>query len=98
MRPDARARMVRVHRAALRALASLGPRKYKLVDVDRRPPSTGYIFLVTTPKKQLLYAYGRDDNGLVSGTAIIETVDYAHVNAQPLPSSRPSPAPLVQPK
>lgn len=91
MRPDARARMQPAHLAALRALAAFGPRTYKLLNVDRRPPSTGYEFLVTTPKKTLVYVYGRDDNGTVSGAGVIEVVDYA-------PHGAPSPPPVASPQ
>ncbi len=76
LRPDARARMVPEHRAALRALASLGPRTYTLLNTDRRPPATSYEFLVKTPKKTLIYVYSRDDNGLVAGAGLIEVVKY----------------------
>ncbi len=76
LRPDARARMVPEHRAALRALAALGPRTYTFIDTDRRPPTTSYEFLVKTPKKSLIYVYSRDDNGLVAGAGVIEVVKY----------------------
>ena len=82
LRPDFRARILPERRAAFRALAALGPRHYKLVDVDRRPPSTGYIFSLTTAKKPLLYAYGRDDNGSVNAALVIETVTYPHTKAR----------------
>jgi CubicO group peptidase (beta-lactamase class C family) len=76
LRPDFRAHMIPAHRAALHALATLGPRTYTLVSTDRRPPTTAYLFTVKTSKKTLLYAYSRDDSGLVAGTAVIETVTY----------------------
>jgi CubicO group peptidase (beta-lactamase class C family) len=76
LRPDFRAHMIPEHRAALQALSSLGKRTYTLVSTDRRPPTTAYLFTVKTPAKTLLYAYSRDDDGLVAGTAIIETVKY----------------------
>lgn len=94
LRPDARARMSPEHLAALRALAALGPRTYKLLDFDRRPPASGYIFSVKTPQKSLLYAYVKDDDGEISGADVIENVDYAPPNA---PSPKPLTSPQAQP-
>jgi hypothetical protein len=76
LRPAFRAHMIPAHRAAFQALATLGPRTYTLVSVDRRPPTTSYLFNVKTPKKTLLYAYSRDDDGLVAGAAAYDTVTY----------------------
>jgi CubicO group peptidase (beta-lactamase class C family) len=76
LRPDFRAHLIPAHRAALQALSNLGPRTYTLVSTDRRPPTTAYLFTVKTPKKMLLYAYSRDDDGLVAGAEVIETVTY----------------------
>lgn len=76
LRPDFRAHMIPEHRAALKALAALGKRTYALITTDRRPPTTAYIFMVKTAKKTLLYAYSRDDDGLVAGTEVIDTVTY----------------------
>ncbi len=96
MRADARARLQPAHLAALRALAALGPRTYKLLNVDRRPPSTGYEFLVHTSKRSLVYVYGRDDNGLVSGAGVIAVVDYTPRGA-PSPPPGASPQPVAAP-
>jgi CubicO group peptidase (beta-lactamase class C family) len=87
LRPDMRARMTRAHREALASLAALGPRTYSLLMVDRRPPSTGYEFLVKTPKKTLVYVYSRDDDGSVGAAGAFEVVDYS-----PAPSASPAPA------
>ena len=76
LRPDFRAHMIPEHRAALQMLTALGKRTYTLVSTDRRPPTTAYIFTVKTPAKTLLYAYSRDDDGLVAGAQIIDTVTY----------------------
>jgi CubicO group peptidase (beta-lactamase class C family) len=76
LRPDFRAHMIPEHRASLRALAALGKRTYTLLSTDRRPPTTAYLFAVKTAKKTLLYAYSRDDNGLVAGAEVIETIAY----------------------
>lgn len=76
LRPDFRAHMIPAHRAALQALASLGNRTYTLISTDRRPPTTAYLFMVKTPEKMLLYAYSRDDDGLVAGAEVIEIVTY----------------------
>ena len=91
LRPDARARMTPEHLAALRALAALGPRTYTLLDVDRRPPTSGYVFSVKTPQKSLLYVYAKDDDGKISGAGVIENVNYA-------PAAAPSPKPLTSPQ
>jgi len=91
MRADARARLQPTHRAALTALSALGPRTYKLINVDRRPPATGYEFLLSTPKKKLIYAYSQDDDGMVAGADVIELVDYT-------PHGEPSPAPIASPQ
>lgn len=93
LRPSFRARLLPQRRAALRALAALGPRRYQLVDVDRRPPSTGYVFALKTAQKPLLYAYGRDDNGLVAAAAVIDIVNYARASL-----ASPAPVPLVPQK
>lgn len=98
LRPDARARMSREHLAALRALAALGPRSYKLLQVDRRPPASGYVFMVNTPQKSLLYVYAKDDDGKISGVGVIEKVDYAAPGApSPKPLTSPQAAPAVKP-
>lgn len=76
LRPDFRAHMIPAHRADLQALAGLGKRTYALISTDRRPPTTAYLFMVKTPAKTLLYAYSRDDNGLVAGAEVIETIKY----------------------
>ncbi len=76
LRPDFRAHLIPAHRAALQALGSLGSRTYKLVSTDRRPPTTAYLFMVKTAKKTLLYAYSRDDDGLVAGAEVIDTLTY----------------------
>jgi len=43
----------------------------------RRPPATGYEFLLSAPKKNLIYGYSQDDDGTVSGAEVIEFVNYA---------------------
>jgi len=95
LRPDVRARMSPAHLAALRALVALGPRTYKLLQVDRRPPATTYAFSVSTPAKSLLYVYGRDDDGTISGAEVVETINYASpATASPTPIASPQSAPL----
>ncbi len=76
LRPDFRAHMIPSHRAALQALSTLGKRSYTLITTDRRPPTTAYLFMVKTAKKTLIYAYSRDDDGLVAGAEVIDTVKY----------------------
>jgi CubicO group peptidase (beta-lactamase class C family) len=72
LRPVMRANLTHEHVAALRALAALGPRTYTLAGIDRRPPSTGYEFLLDTPKAHLIYYFSVDDSGLVAQIAVIE--------------------------
>ncbi|HEX3466738.1 MAG TPA: serine hydrolase domain-containing protein [Candidatus Elarobacter sp.] len=76
LRADFRARFSLQHQAALRAIAAFGPRTYTLADVDRRAPATSYLFLVKTPKAQLLYAYARDDDGSVAEAEVIRHVTF----------------------
>jgi len=95
LRANVRARMSPEHLAALRALAALGPRTYKLLQFDRRPPTTTYAFSVSTPAKSLLYVYGRDDDGTISGAEVVETVNYASpAVASPTPLASPQAAPI----
>jgi CubicO group peptidase (beta-lactamase class C family) len=87
LRADFRAWLSPAHRAALRALAAFGPRRYTLVNVDRRAPATSYEFLVKTPKAQLVYVYARDDDGSVAIADVIRYVTFA-----PAPKATPPPA------
>jgi len=92
LRPDFRARMSHEHLAALRALARYGKRTYTFVSVERRAPSTAYLFSVATKAQKLLYVYGRDDDGSIGGVAIIPNIDFA---AHSPPAAQPSPSPSV---
>jgi D-alanyl-D-alanine carboxypeptidase len=76
LRPDFRAHMIPEHRGALQALAALGNRTYTLISTDRRPPTTSYLFAVKTPRKTLIYAFSRDDDGQIAGAEVIDTVTY----------------------
>ncbi len=98
LRPAARARMSPEHLAALRALTALGPRTYKLLEVDRRPPVSGYVFTVKTSQKSLTYVYAKDDDGKLAGAGVIESVDYVAPGAvTPKPLTSPQAAPVVKP-
>jgi CubicO group peptidase (beta-lactamase class C family) len=77
LRPVMRANLSHEHLAALRALAALGPRTYTLAGIDRRPPATGYEFLLDTPKAHLIYLFLVDDDGLVAQVAVIERTAFA---------------------
>jgi len=92
LRPDFRAHLIPAHRAALRALAELGPRTYVLIDTDRRPPATSYLFLVKTPKAELLYAFAKDDDGTIAAGDVIR-----HVIFPTAPSPTPTPLPSATP-
>ncbi len=77
LRPDFRAKMTALHRNELTALAGLGARQYTPIMIDRRPPTESVGYMVKTPKKSFVYYFGRDDNGEVSGAAVVAIVDYS---------------------
>ena len=60
------------YQAALRDLARFGPRSYTLVNVDRRAPTSAYYYRLKTPKRSLLYVFGIDDDGLISGVDVFD--------------------------
>jgi CubicO group peptidase (beta-lactamase class C family) len=57
-------------RTALRNLALYGPRRYTLVSVDRRSPTSTYAYLLQTQKRTLLYVFAVDDDGLIAGADV----------------------------
>ena len=73
LRPSARAalRLPR-YQAALRDLARFGPRTYRLVNVDRRAPTSSYQYLLQTPKRTLLYLFSIDDDGSIAGAEVFD--------------------------
>src|SRR6202011_3065819 len=73
LRPSARA-MLRQPRyqAALRDLARFGTRKYRLVNIDRRQPTSSYQYLVETPKRTLFYLFSVDDDGSIAGADVFD--------------------------
>jgi D-alanyl-D-alanine carboxypeptidase len=73
LRPSARAvlRQAR-YQAALRDLARFGPRTYRLVNVDRRAPTSSYQYLLQTPKRTLLYLFSVDDDGSIAGAEVFD--------------------------
>ncbi|HEY6326262.1 MAG TPA: serine hydrolase domain-containing protein [Candidatus Cybelea sp.] len=73
---DARAAFTPSHRAALRALSRYGPRTYALLGVDRRKPTTTYMFAVETKEKKLDYLYKFDDGGHIAEILILPTMEF----------------------
>lgn len=73
LRPSSRAtlRLAR-NQAALRALAAYGPRRYTLLNVDRRAPLSSYQYLMQTPKRTLLYIFSVDDDGTLAGGDVFD--------------------------
>jgi len=73
LRPSARA-MLRQPRyqAALRDLARFGARKYRLLNIDRRQPTSSYQYLVETPKRTLFYLFSIDDDGSIAGADVFD--------------------------
>jgi hypothetical protein len=73
LRPSSRAvlRQPR-YQAALRDLARFGSRTYRLVNVDRRAPTSGYQYLLQTPKRTLLYLFSIDDDGSIAGAEVFD--------------------------
>jgi D-alanyl-D-alanine carboxypeptidase len=73
LRPSARAilRQAR-YQAALRDLARFGPRTYRLVNVDRRAPTSSYQYLLQTPQRTLLYLFSVDDDGSIAGAEVFD--------------------------
>jgi CubicO group peptidase (beta-lactamase class C family) len=67
LRPSARStlRLAR-NQAALRDLARFGPRSYRLVNVDRRAPTSTYQYLLRTARRTLLYLFSVDDDGSIA--------------------------------
>ena len=93
LRRDFRAWLSPAHRAALRALAALGPRHYTLVGVDRRAPATSYEYLVKTSTAELVYVYARDDDGSIAVADVIRHVTFAPAAKATPPPAASTPAP-----
>jgi D-alanyl-D-alanine carboxypeptidase len=58
--------------AALRDLARFGPRTYRLVNVDRRAPTSTYQYVMQTSTRALLYVFAIDDDGLIAGADVFD--------------------------
>jgi hypothetical protein len=73
LRPSARAvlRLPR-HQAELRELARFGPRTYRLLNVDRRAPTSSYQYLLQTAKRTLVYLFSVDDDGSIAGADVFD--------------------------
>jgi CubicO group peptidase (beta-lactamase class C family) len=93
LRGDFHAWLSAAHRASLRGLARFGPRTYTLVDTDRRPPGTSYVFLVKTSSADLLYAYAEDDDGTVADAEVLRHITFAPAAAGTPPPSASTPTP-----
>ncbi len=95
LRPTVRAslRMAR-NQAALRDLARFGPRTYRLVNVDRRAPTSTYQYSMRTSKRTLLYIFAIDDDGLIAGADVFDPNPLAPDRS---PSPAASPAPSASP-
>ena len=73
---DMRAMLTPSHRAALRALSRYGPRKYDLESIDRRKPTTTYVFSVKTRTKSTMYVYKWDDDGKLADVLVLPDVAF----------------------
>ena len=60
------------NRDALRGLARFGSRRYTLVSVDRRAPTSAYEYLLQTSKRLLVYVFSLDDDGKVAGAEVFD--------------------------
>jgi D-alanyl-D-alanine carboxypeptidase len=98
LRPATRAaaRIAR-NQAALRDLARFGPRTYRLLNVDRRAPTSAYQYLLQTPKRTLLYIFAIDDDGLIAGLDVFDPNPLAPDPPAAPPSARPSSSPSPAP-
>ncbi|HTD37417.1 MAG TPA: serine hydrolase domain-containing protein [Candidatus Limnocylindrales bacterium] len=86
------------YQAALRDLARFGPRTYRLVNVDRRAPSSSYQYLMLTPTRTLIYIFGIDDDGLISGGDVFDPNPLAPDRpAAPPAATSPAPSPSPSP-
>jgi len=86
------------YQAALRDLARFGPRTYRLVNVDRRAPSSSYQYLMLTPTRTLIYIFGIDDDGMISGGDVFDPNPLAPDRpAAPPAAASPAPSPRSSP-
>jgi CubicO group peptidase (beta-lactamase class C family) len=60
------------YQQALRDLARFGPRTYRLVNVDRRAPTSSYQYLMVTPTRTLIYIFSIDDDGMIGGGDVFD--------------------------
>ena len=93
LRASARAslRLAR-YQAALRDLARFGARTYRLVNVDRRAPTSSYQYVMQTSTRALAYVFAIDDDGLVAGA---DVYDPNPLTPDRSPAPDPSPAPAA---
>ncbi len=73
---DMRALLTPAHRAALSGLSRYGPRTFHFDGMDRRKPTTMYIFTVETKHQQLTYAYTWNDNGKLADVLIQRVLSF----------------------
>jgi D-alanyl-D-alanine carboxypeptidase len=81
------------YQAALRELARFGPRRYELVNVDRRAPTSSYQYLLQTPRRTLFYVFGIDDDGLILGGDVFDPNPLAPDPPPTLAAPAPPPNP-----
>lgn len=74
---DMRALLTPSHLASLRALARFGGRRYELLGIDRRKPTTSYVFTVKAKRKTMMYIYKWDDNGKVADILVVPEMEFA---------------------
>jgi D-alanyl-D-alanine carboxypeptidase len=76
---DMRVLLAPSHLAALRALSRYGPRTYELESVDRRKPTTTYIFTVKAKEKTMVYVYKWDDSGKIADILVLPDMEFADI-------------------
>jgi CubicO group peptidase (beta-lactamase class C family) len=76
---DMRVLLTPSHLAALRALSRYGPRTYELESIDRRKPTTTYVFSVKAKEKTMVYVYKWGDNGKIADILVLPNMEFADV-------------------
>jgi hypothetical protein len=85
------------YQAALRDLARFGPRTYRLVNVDRRAPTSSYQYIMVTPVRTLIYIFGIDDDGMIAGGDVFDPNPLAPDRPAAPPAASPAPSPRPSP-
>ncbi len=76
---DMRALLTPEHLASLRLLSRFGPRTFELESIDRRKPTTTYVFTVKAKQKTLMYVYKWDDKGKLADVLILPDMEFTNV-------------------